>query len=393
MPKSYFIYNGIDCGIWNCYKMQPINFPSPTRDIDAQPVHGRNGELIIDNGRYTNVEVVIECLIKSDNFIADFDAMRAELLKDSDYHVLIDSLYPEEYRLASVRTVEAKTKTPMKGTVEIVLSCKPQRFLTAGDTTGAVIEGTATSSIIVADGRADDIFSTAFKNISGVLYPDERITVLHTNGMGGILKLYYGESQVGTRFTYGYSSTNPTTSSYTGGVSGHAIIFKSPLIFDSTPGGQTDYPIDPGEDYIWFITPLRWTIESGGVITETIYPDHTTIYNPTNYAASPLLHIKLPASHIMSNKPVALVNGGEIRLSFTSNNITVGSYSQPLSDLYIDCETMNAYTFLPYTDTDYDANKYVSLPYKDITLSPGENDIYINSNIEALEIVPRWWTT
>ena len=164
MPNSYFIYNGIDCNVWHCSKTQPINFPSPVRDIETVEVPGRNGELIIDHGRYSNVEVVVECLIDDDNFIADFDAMRAELLKDSEYHVLKDSLYPEEYRLASVRTIEAKIKTPPKGTVEITFSCKPQRYLESGDHPAITLDTTAGTMPTITCGIADSIFNSTVVN-------------------------------------------------------------------------------------------------------------------------------------------------------------------------------------------------------------------------------------
>jgi hypothetical protein len=50
---------------------------------------------------------------------------------------------------------------------------------------------------------------------------------------------------------------------------------------------------------------------------------------------------------------------------------------------------MNAY--MPIGDAKYNLNPYVTIPREIISLTDGDNDVYVNGYIDSIEIIPRWW--
>lgn len=384
MPKSYFTFDGLDSRDWNCYKTQPLNFPTPAKDFEEIEVPGRNGNIILDNGSYKNVEVIIDCYIDVD-FIENFDKMRAYLMRDADYHRFEDSLYPDEYRLVSVRNVEAKVATPKKGTIEITLSCKPQRFLKSGEIVTYELSSDTAPSCIVAEGTMKDVMSAQYVSVMGLPTPNEVVTVLDVDGMyqetfiDDTYKIYayYLKSDVGGRMVYGDSDKDPTSSAYTGGSSVHGLLSNEVWSYSLS------------ERYIYFKTPLYWKIvnETQGIEVASLFTAQANVVSPTRFPAQPLIKIKMTGTAI-TGQAVAYIGGKVIRLDITP---TIFKYGQliTVNEIYIDCETMDAYTLA--NDAVITLNEYVILPNESITI---ENDTVVMCNgfIDSLTITPRWWT-
>ena len=98
-------------------------------------VPGRNGDLIINNKRYQNVDVVYHCIIKK-NFSSNYQSLCTHLLKSPGYHRLEDTFHPDHYRLAVFdSTIEPEMLALNKhGTFDLKFSCKPQMWLKTGET-------------------------------------------------------------------------------------------------------------------------------------------------------------------------------------------------------------------------------------------------------------------
>ena len=109
---------------------------SPKRDISFLSIPGRNGDLIIDNNRWNNVDITYSFAITK-GFSGGFDAFKAALLSQNGYQELSDSIYPEVFRLAIVKA--AINPKPLSrnraGTFDVTFHCKPQRYLKSGRTT------------------------------------------------------------------------------------------------------------------------------------------------------------------------------------------------------------------------------------------------------------------
>lgn len=353
-------------------------YNAPERDITHYEVPGRNGDLLIDNGRFKNVIVSYPVNIEKD-FTGKAKFLREFLLSHQGYFRLEDSYDTDTYRMAQFAgpiTFDDIGPLNRWGKLELQFDCKPQRYLKAGDEISYTIEGTDHSDYLIAEGYMNDIMSTAFKNMM-VIY-DEYVTVLGGfSGSSRVLNAYYPKEKLGKRYVYGTSTESPTSESYTGGLTGRGVINDIPM---------HPYSYDP---YFYCSTPDRWEVYESNVLVDQLYYDSMDIYNPTKFPSNPLIQIHTGGTAV-SNRAVLLIGDGQtIRLNVGATVNIYGTITT-VNDIFIDCNTMNAY--MPYGDMLYSMNKYVTLPKKTITLEPGINTIYTNDWVEYISITPRWWT-
>lgn len=128
---TYFQFDGRNSEEFGmCISGRTYN--APERDISYIEVPGRNGDLIIDNGRYRNVDIAYLCGIKK---LEDMTAVKRWLLSSTGYKKLVDTYDPEHFRLASYsRGLEVETKIST-GTFTVTFCCKPLRYLFSGEET------------------------------------------------------------------------------------------------------------------------------------------------------------------------------------------------------------------------------------------------------------------
>lgn len=109
-------------------------FSSPEREYDFVQIPGRNGDLTIDRGRYSNIEVTYPGFIV-DSFTSNIEGLRSALGSKRGYQRLTDTYHPDEYRLG-VFTGGVNPEPILSNTAaefNISFNCKPQRFLTSGE--------------------------------------------------------------------------------------------------------------------------------------------------------------------------------------------------------------------------------------------------------------------
>lgn len=109
-------------------------FNSPQRDVDTISIPGRNGDLIIDNGRYKNISVFYPVFICHD-FAERVQEARNWLLSKDGYKRLEDDYDPYHYRMAAFNgPVDFDMKFLNRiGEATLKFDCKPQRFLKLGE--------------------------------------------------------------------------------------------------------------------------------------------------------------------------------------------------------------------------------------------------------------------
>ena len=109
-------------------------YNAPERDVEFISIEGRNGDLIIDNGRFKNVPLSYPISICRD-FPEKAAAARAWLLSKSGYMRLEDDYDPEHFRLAAFTGPLDFDVKFLNRAAEATLNfnCKPQRFLKAGE--------------------------------------------------------------------------------------------------------------------------------------------------------------------------------------------------------------------------------------------------------------------
>lgn len=137
---NFFEYAGKRSNNFGLYISGGGTYGAPQRDIETVSIPGRNGDLIIDNGRFNNITVTYSAYIRRD-FRKLADAARAWLLSQAGYARLEDTYNPGYYRLGIFTgPLDFATRfLNLGGECDLSFNCKPQRFLKSGE---AAIEAT-----------------------------------------------------------------------------------------------------------------------------------------------------------------------------------------------------------------------------------------------------------
>lgn len=142
MMKAAFVFNGRSSLDFSIVIEGSDTFNNPERDVETVSVDGRNGDLIIDHGRWKNVDLSYHAYIKED-FDLNFSNFRNFMLQDSNYHVLKDNFHPDEFRMARFKDKLDPDVTMLRaGVFSIKFNCKPQRFLLSGESEYTLSAGT-----------------------------------------------------------------------------------------------------------------------------------------------------------------------------------------------------------------------------------------------------------
>lgn len=142
MRKDFFIFGGVNSLDYGVLLDGSGTTAAPERDVTTVTIPGRNGDLLVDSGRWKNTTVSYPCTIARE-FEGRFAAFKQALLAEGGYKRLEDTLHPDEYRLAYLAGPLAPETIPYNraGTFALDFSCKPQRFLKSGEDTLTVASG------------------------------------------------------------------------------------------------------------------------------------------------------------------------------------------------------------------------------------------------------------
>ncbi len=135
---SYFIYNGVnslDMGL----RIQRKNvFSAPKRDLNFKSINGRNGDLILSNNRYENVDVSYTVFIvaKSISELADkLTAIKQWLYSSSDSYARLEDSYDAKFFRQAVfsKALDIEDELNKVGVFTINFSCKPFKYAKSGE--------------------------------------------------------------------------------------------------------------------------------------------------------------------------------------------------------------------------------------------------------------------
>lgn len=129
-----FYFDGKSCRDFGIYVSGSGTFNAPELDVTTYEIPGKNGDLVISNGRYKNIVVQYHAFIRSD-FRHNAERARAWLLHPQGYRRLSDDYHPNEFRLARFTGPIDFDMRFMNRSGECTLNfdCKPQRFLASGE--------------------------------------------------------------------------------------------------------------------------------------------------------------------------------------------------------------------------------------------------------------------
>lgn len=130
----YFTYGGESSADYNVFISGEATFDVPKRKTTKASVAGRNGDIILTDEDFENIEVKYPAFIL-EHLPDRFGALQAMMASKSGYVRLEDTYHPEEYRMAHYEA-GASVKTGAlnrSGKFEIKFDCMPQRFLKVGE--------------------------------------------------------------------------------------------------------------------------------------------------------------------------------------------------------------------------------------------------------------------
>lgn len=131
---GYFLLEGKSSRDYGIYISGSGTYDAPERDVSTVEIPGRNGNLLIDNGRFKNTSLKYPAFVRK-HFKTRTDGAKRWLLKNAGYRRLEDSYHPDEFRLARFAgPLEFDMKfLNRSGECELIFDCKPQRFLKSGE--------------------------------------------------------------------------------------------------------------------------------------------------------------------------------------------------------------------------------------------------------------------
>ena len=111
-------------------------FSAPSREYDFYDVPARDGDVLGIGTKLQNIQVSYKAGIK-DNFSTNVEKLRSFLLSTIGYARLVDTYHPNEYRMALYEgSFDPRVQSDnQSGEFTLTFNCKPQRFLTSGETT------------------------------------------------------------------------------------------------------------------------------------------------------------------------------------------------------------------------------------------------------------------
>lgn len=337
-------------------------YDAPERDVEVVEIPGRNGEIVIDKGRFKNITVTFPAWMSRD-FDEWFPKFKAAMCQFVGYQRLEDEYDTEHFR-------EALYASPMNpatgiynksGHFDVVFNCKPQRFLKSGEMelTFYPVEGTANGS-----------------KVSGIeVTPGKRLKVKaqYENESGSATIQYYNSGA--TLIQTDTSSVTDNVLSYNGIVPAGAVT------------ASVEYPVAA--------VPYVRIIHNG---IETDYTDTgLVLQNPTLYTARPIISIYGGEDQTF----YALTVSPDMMTTYRTLEIVVADYT---TDYNVDHVTINSALQDCYYDGLVGAlpmvvnmNPYVvikegqSVAYDFPVIDGGKALTIPTVNVSKITVKPGWW--
>lgn len=397
-------FGGVNSADYGIYISGEAVFNAPKRVVNMADVPGRNGQIAIDQGHWENITVEYPAGFFGSNQ-ADFrnalSDFRNAIVSQIGYQRLSDTYHPDEYRMALY--VEGLDVEPAvyntAGEFTLKFNCKPQRWLTSGET-----------AVTVADG---DTLTNPTQYDAGPLLAVEGYGTIGFNGY----EVEIADGEIGT-VNLADSGTLATITIPTGILNpGDVITINAPLfswtvatrngymfgkrgvtVTDSNSSATTTFP-DLGDTSrtvstsfntvtINYGTAKSVTNTSGAafyITNGSVAPNvTTTVVQSISYDGDSTITIEYTSTQT-SNANLVITGAGVSHGVITA----VSSVNVLGHPTYIDCEIGEAYKV---ENNEYiSLNAYIALGSDLPVLKSGANEINLDNTITELKVKPNWW--
>ena len=382
-------------------------FNAPARVYEMVEVPGRNGQYAINMGRYENVEVTYTAHNSEPNdpetFRENLDGLRNALVSQTGYQRLEDSAHPDEYRMAILKSVEVKPlENAYASDIDLVFDCKPQRWLTSGETAVTVASGDVLTNptlfdanpMIMIDGYGEMTVNGYEISVDGSELIG-RVDLGVRSGEVARIDLSNAPLNTGDTITVtGLSSRVDYLLEYGSGVRIASVTISVPsdLLPNDFPGATYTENHTNVSGNITFGFNDALTFQKGTAKTYEVVPIVTfTLTNSTSFNPTYRIQLKYDGANTItfSTTLIRAVLTITERSSTISSAVATSTKSILGAPIYIDCEIGECYKV--ENGTYVSLNKYISLGSDLPVLSPGNNSITFDNTYNSVQVAPRWW--
>ena len=427
--QNKIVFGNVDSSTYGIYISGEGVFNAPKREVEMIEIPGRNGAFALDKGRFENITVTYPAF-NYETSLATFEQnlanFRNALAAQKGYQRLTDSFHTGEYRMAAfIGGLEIKpVKDNTASTFDIVFDCKPQRFLTSGETEQTVSNnGTLTNPTLFAASPLLKVVGYGDVKFNGytITLTDEQ--------MGRVVlddefRYYPGTDDTFTmieQFDSNYVNTGDSiklnedvTMSYDTEVqaSMHVSLgfrVMSAYTIDSwteTSSSMTHYncSVSSTNDHLLlldaYLMPANFTagtssnVSGSYAVTVTLKSGSTTVGTATFTITETVSYNgnnQITASFSVAVTGACasywlMTNSTEVVVSRVVGNSTLSVLGNPT---YINCDIGEAYKIL--SNKVIPINKYIALGSDLPKLKPGTNTFTKSNTVTSLKVVPNWW--
>lgn len=405
-------FDGQSSGTYGVYITGEAVYNAPARDVEMIKIPGRDGEFALDNGRFENIEVTYPAGIFADNeadFAEAISDFRNFLASRTGYCRLEDDYNPTEYRMAVYKSgLDVDAKVLKAGEFDITFDCKPQRWLTSGETKTSVSSGNTVtnptrfdaSPLIEVEGYGNLLFNGHTISIENAVMGEVLLANSKTYSAGSTDLIF-------NKLSY---ETGDTITLAEGTISWDArlingYLFYTPAVtatdsnarFVSRADIAGRLKVITNREALTFTAGTSKTVTNtataslrmskGGQVSDMIVTCTQTITYTPNYSST--------QSRIRIQCSLSFSSSGKLEASFYTSSsktgdITVHSTQSLLGHpTYIDCDLGEAYKIT--SGVYVSLNSKINLGSKLPTLASGSNTVTYDNTITSVKITPRWW--
>lgn len=425
-----FTFGDISSKAYGVYITQEAAYNAPERDVEVFEIAGRNGAYILDNGRFRNITVTYKCGIALDSesdFASAIRAFRNALSSKAGKYVrLTDEYNPNEFREAAfIGGIEVDMADRRAGEFEVTFDCKPQRFLTSGETTVTVTSGGTLTNptlfeakpLIEAEGYGNIFVNDGKLVVYNIPMGEITLPYTVTNNLmasntyiysigntdlletGDIIRLTPKEFVDGTYMdSHRQEPTYYNVTSHPSATGNNNIIANGGTVTFDYLGNDGINIVNEGVRFtlgtISFVYGTQRTTsfyfkyviaaENGQeqqLFTSTIRDDISVVYDGADTVTITISQ-SFGSPFTLSRKYLAAERNA-------NEGATANSTQSVNGTIYFDLDVAEAYIDQDGTITS--ANNIVEIPAVPPALESGSNVITYDNTITSLKVTPRWW--
>ena len=400
-------FDGVSSRTYGVYITGEAVYNAPERDVEMITIPGRNGSFALDNGRFENIEVSYPAGIFADteaDFRQAISDFRNFLCSRNGYVRLQDEYNPDEYRMAVYKSGLEVTPAMLKaGEFTITFDCKPQRWLTSGETKQTIASSgdTITNPTLFEASPLLEVYgygAVSFNNYDIEIMSDElgeikisnsvsfyssgtpiHITIDRSNLVShdSIYTKSNGIIQCSVRTTNGTKFTHVSVVSTSNIISANNSRSGDSVLFQITP--------DLSAGFVYLVSSTI-TCSATFQYYDANGANHTTETVSASYAYDGDRTVTVTVSRsgtLMQNTTRVSAICTAPALYGDSSKIVVPA------PVYIDCDLGEAYGYESGELVSY--NNIVTIPADLPKLASGNNTITYDNTITELKVQPRWW--